>query len=348
MPNLLGRVSRKVKPRIRNVVKRSVILTCLYYVLNDWWSGRRFTRGNISTTSGTRTRGGDLEDHIDHALHGYKSLLKFADLEHFSGVVAEIGPGDNFALGLLVLSGGALEFHAVDRFRSERDPERERTLYSLLAEKLALEDQFDGAPAENTIRGLHYHTGVPAEEYFRTTDLRFDSIISRATLEHLYDPLSALWSMAQRLRPSGLLVHQINLRDHGMFAPNHPLTFLTVPNFVYRRMTRHSGRPNRMLYSGYKDWLEMSGLDGSMFITHVLGREHVVHVEPCKWEEIDLDIRECAIDRVRKLRSLLQPPFDKMPEEMLAITGCALVARKPEIAHGSEMHDRPESARDAR
>lgn len=67
-------------------------------------------------------------------------------------------------------------------------------------------------------------------------------------MEHLFDPVAALDGMLEALRPGGTLVHRIDLRVHGMFRGQHPLTFLTLPDAIYTRMTRNSGRPNRVLF----------------------------------------------------------------------------------------------------
>ena len=70
-------------------------------------------------------------------------------------------------------------------------------------------------------------------------------IISVAVLEHVYDPDASFDAMHRLLKPGGLLLHEVDLRDHLMFssAGCHPLTFLTFSPSVWRLMTSDSGRP---------------------------------------------------------------------------------------------------------
>ena len=53
---------------------------------------------------------------------------------------------------------------------------------------------------------------------------------------------------------------------HGMFSSSgmHPLTFLTIPDSVYRLMTIDSGKPNRKLINYYRQ--KMIDLVGTKWI----------------------------------------------------------------------------------
>lgn len=311
---------------VRMLVRRSVPLTCAWYLLDDWRAARRLRAGDIRTDSGRRHAGADLAASLSYIERVHADYLRYGGLERFSGRVAEIGPGDNFGVALLALGDGADEVHAIDRYRSRRDPERQRAIYAALAERRGLARLFDGAPAEETLRGVRYHAGEPAEVFFRRAGLAFDAIVSRAVLEHLYDPLGALDDMAAALRPGGRLIHRIDLRDHGMFAGMHPLTFLTVPEAFYRRMVEASGRPNRVLVPGYRDWLRRSGLVGSVRISRLAGVAE--EFEPAPWDEFDPVLRRRAEAAVAEIRPRLDRRFRTLPTEDLAAAGCVVVARK--------------------
>ncbi len=311
---------------LKALAKRSVVMTCAYYLFDDWRVRRRWAAGRHVTKSGTRHAKLDLQDSLAYIEKIHADYLRYAGLDCFTGTVAEIGPGDNFGLALLLLGHGADEVHAIDRFWPQRDPARQAAIYEALAERHGLQNRFDGPPAESTLRGLHYYRGQAAETFFRKTPLRFDAILSRAVIEHLYDPTAALSDMLGALRPGGIMVHRIDLRDHGMFAGHHPLTFLTIHESLYRRMTRGSGRPNRALLPVYRDWLRSSGASGSLEITRLAGVEQ--EVGPALWEDLDATLKARAVHHVARVRTALAAPFKDWPDADLAVSGCLLVARK--------------------
>lgn len=312
---------------LKSIVDRSVPLICAKHMIRDWQAGRRRAAGDLSSTSGQRHRDLDVEASLAHIERSYRAYLDYAGIDRFTGTVAEIGPGDNFGVGLMLLANGADEYHAIDRFRAPRDAEQQRQIYGALAQRHGMAALFDGEPAETTIRNLHYHAGEPAETFFRNAGLRFDAIISIAVLEHLYDPIGALSDMARALKPGGLLVHRIDLRDHGMFSRHHhPLTFLTIPAAVYRRMSRNRGRPNRVLWPSYQAWLDASGLDGTLRVTRLVGEPD--DLPPAAMSDLDPAVLVPAKRRAAEIRDRLDARFAALPDEELAISGCLLSARR--------------------
>ena len=77
----------------------------------------------------------------------------------------------------------------------------------------------------------------------------FDMIVSNAVIEEIYDPTPIFKAQSELLRPGGVMVHRIDLRDYGMFSKYgfHALEFLTVPEWIYRHMVEGSGQPDRRL-----------------------------------------------------------------------------------------------------
>ena len=319
---------------LRRLVKRSVALTCLYYLAEDPWARWRLARGRLATRSGTRHATLSLNDSLDYIDRVYADYLAYGGVERFSGRVAEIGPGDNFGIALRMLGAGTREVHTVDRYRPVRDDARQTRIHRALAERHGLGRLLDGRAEEGEIRGLVAHEGVPAESFFRSSGLRFDSIVSRAVLEHLYDPLAALDDMAASLAPDGTMIHRIDFRDHGMFAGHHPLTFLTVPDAPYRAMTLASGRPNRLLLPAWRDWLKRSPLAGSLRITRLVGVDG--ELDPAMWDDIDPGARRTALDMVRTIRPRLAPRLTAFTDQDLAVSGCVLVARQPARNSGAD------------
>ena len=312
---------------LRALVKRSIPLTCAYYLFDDWRARRRLEAGRLATRSGARHQGLSVEESLAYVESVYADYLAYAGVTGFPGTVAEIGPGDNFGVACLLRAGGAREVHAIDRYRPKRDAARQRAVYRALVARHGLDRLFDGEPAEETLTGLRYHCGRAAETFFRDAGIRFDAVLSRAVMEHLYDPLSALDDMYGALNPGGRLVHRIDLRDHGMFAGHHPLTLLTIPEALYRRMTRGAGRPNRVLMPAYRGWLARSGAEGSLRVTRLAGVTQ--EVAPCRWEDLDPALRSRAVATVAAIRPRLAAPFQGVADEDLAVSGLVLTARKP-------------------
>ena len=313
---------------LRRQVKRSIALTCLYYLVDDLRARYRLTRGNLATRSGTRHATLSLEESLDYIEWVYGDYLAYGGLEGFSGRVAEIGPGDNFGVALRMLGAGASHVHTIDRYHPHRDDERQAHIYRALAKRHRLGGLLiDGGAGRIEICDLVAHEGAPAETFFGSSGLRFDHIVSRAVLEHLYDPLAALDDMAASLAPGGTLIHRIDFRDHGMFTDHHPLTFLTVPDALYRAMTRGAGRPNRLLLPVWRDWLARSPLSGSLKITRLVGVDG--ELDPAEWNDIDPAVRPAALAMVHAIRPRLALSLARFSDQDLAVSGCVLAAKRP-------------------
>jgi len=310
----------------KRAARRSVALTCAWYLLDDWRARRRLAAGDLATRSGARHAALDVAASLAYIERLHGDYLAYGGRERFTGTVAEIGPGDNFGVALMLLGGGADAVYAIDRYRPQRDTAAQARIYEALTERHDLAGCFDGTPSEQTIRGLTYHPGRAAESFFRETETTFDAILSRAVLEHLYDPLAALDDMAARLNPGGVMVHRIDLRDHGMFAGGHPLTFLTVPDGIYGAMTRGSGRPNRVLLPAWRDWLASSGLTGSLRVTRLAGVAE--EVGPAAWDDLDPALRDQALATVAQIRPRLAASPRAIDDNDLAVSGCLLVVEK--------------------
>lgn len=292
---------------LASLIKRCPNLTAAYYLYTDWQIGRRWARGRLGTVSGSRHAKLNLDESLAYIEKVTADYFRYAGRSKFLGAVAEIGPGDNFGVALMILGQGATVVHAVDKFQSFRDSHRQTLIYQALADRHGLRHIFSGIPSESTLRGLVYHSGSPAEVFFRTAGLNFDAILSRAVLEHLADPLIALDDMIKTLRPGGIMVHRIDFRDHGMFAGRHPLTFLTFSKVWWRRMTQHSGRPNRVLFPIWQEWLVRSGFKGSIKITRLVGVKE--EIEPSTWRDIPQALRDRSLAAVRQIRPKIAKDF---------------------------------------
>ena len=176
---------------------------------------------------------------------------------------------------------------------------------------------------------------LSAEVYFRKyaeqQEKIYDFIVSRAVLEHLYNPLNTLHYMVSCLKPGGQMFHEIDFRDHGMFTPGHPeLTFLEIPSFIYPLMVRNSGRPNRILVHRYREVLEnmkSQGLiDYSLLVRRLVSSGKIA---PAKiFEDINSNKRRQAINFVEEHRQKFASEFSNVDSKDLAISVIFLKVKK--------------------
>jgi SAM-dependent methyltransferase len=312
-------------------LRRNVPLTCAAYIANDWWSGVHLSRGDKDTLSGTYSSGMLVDEAADYVERTFRSYLEHSGRTRFRGTVAELGPGDTLGVGIMCRANGADEYHAVDRYLPRFDPTHRLAVHRAVASKAARPDLLDES-LESGVVGVVHHHGTPAETFFRNHENFFDAILSCAVLEHTYDPLGALDDMLTALRPGGVMVHIVDHRDHGMFAGNHPLTFLTIPDSVYSRMVRNSGRPNRVMYDDYRRWLGGKAISGHLLVTWLVGRENregVILRPPCLLSDVAEGLLDHARAEVRSIRSRICSRFATSSEDHLAVAGSVLVAHKP-------------------
>jgi len=173
--------------------------------------------------------------------------------------------------------------------------------------------------------------GNTVEEYAAKVDgkgSKFDLIISCAVLEEIYDLDPTFAAMDSLLVPGGKLIHKIDLSDYGMFRKQgmHPLTFLTIPESIYRRMASDSGLPNRKRLSYYISKMNELGYEAQVFVTSVIPEGRL---EP----SVDMNsvniLSETGRGLISGVRSKLDQVFKNADDTDLLIDGILLVARKP-------------------
>jgi SAM-dependent methyltransferase len=318
---------------LKRILRKNVPATCLAYMVDDWRAGRRLAVGNIETLSGTQHTTMPAEESAAFLETVYAAYRCHSGKDRFSGVVAEIGPGDTLGMALLLRANGAEAVHAIDRYRSHREPVAMAAVHRILAGRHGLALAPDAAGSDAPYDGVHYHVGKAAEEFFAHQPGTYDAILSHAVMEHAYDPVRALDGMWSALKPGGVMVHIIDFRDHGMFASHHPLTFLTIPDSLYPRMTRNSGRPNRTLFGDYAHWLRAKASGGKILASLLAGEEGTPYdVAPYQFmpiEQIPRERLDRALATVRALRPRFAPSVAKHDDKDLAIAFAVLVAIKP-------------------
>jgi SAM-dependent methyltransferase len=312
-----------LKRRALHLVRKSVALTSAAFVAD-----------NLLATFGVTRPDPAPDEHLGgvnlDADAAYAEKVAGDYLAHcpaLGGRIAEVGPGGNAAVALNLLAHGAASVDLLDRFAFSHDPAHLQRLYlRILAGDARLAGR--GLDAADLAPDVRFHVGEEAAaERFFAEHRGYDAILSCAVLEHLYDPLGALEAMAAALNPGGVLLHQVDLRDHGMFsaAGHDELTFLTLPGWLYPHMTRRRGRPNRVLIDRYRETLAGLGLDHRLLVTHLVGGEALA--VPLPYEDIPADLRAAAQARVAAIRPRLASEFRAVGDTDLAISGFFLAAK---------------------
>lgn len=322
---------KSLRPTLDWLIQRNRCLTSLYYVWDDWRTGRRYSRGDISTHAGTLHETLDLDESIHYVETVVADYLRYSGRPSLDGRAAEVGPGDNCGVALLLLEGGCQSVDLVDRFYSRRDSTRQAAIYHELARRhpgvgriLEAADLAD----ESTFPGLRrlYGEAASAESFFKEGQ-DFDLILSRAVLEHARDPLLSIQRMAMALRPGGLLLHKVDLRDHGMFSTHHgELSWLESPGWLHRRMSTASGRPNRILFHQYRSALALLPLDVEFLVTRLAGVGEIEPHLPYACIPEPLRARSQAFVASRSARFAFE--FQSVDPADLSVTGFFLIARK--------------------
>jgi hypothetical protein len=274
----------------------------------------------------------EVEDSIAYIESIYRYYAEYWP-KGIKGRAAELGPGDNCGVGILLRAFHADEVDLVDRFYAIRDQERQIRIYRQLLEKypelLGLCNN-PVQPDENAFSGMNWHVGEMAagERFFSSRSGSYAFIGSWAVLEHLYDPIATLKCMAEALVPGGVMVHCIDLRDHGMFssAGFSELEWLTIPEVAWKLMSKGNGAPNRIGIDKYLKACSGFDLKCSVKVTSLAGSGTCE--TPVPVEEITPEILGPAILEINKVRNRLCKSLAHISDESLAVTGIILHGTK--------------------
>lgn len=304
-------------------VRSSVWLTALAYLADNVLASLGISRADPSPSD--HLSGSNVEADFEYAKQVADTYVRFGSI---TGATAEIGPGGSAAVALLLLANGARKVDLVDRFSHPPTEDRKNLLYErIIAETPALREkgiEIDRLDAS----GINFHVGeAAAAEVFFARHRGYDTIVSCAVMEHLYDPIGSIESMHSALVPGGSMLHVIDFRDHGMFTEGgfHELEFLTIPRPLYVLMTRRRGRPNGILTNGYRTVLEQLGFEYEIRVSGLVG---VGEIDPVPYSEIPSELRRQAEDEVRVMRPRLSARYRGLSDEDLATSVIVLSARK--------------------
>lgn len=338
---------------LKKVAGQSKTLIILHRIVDNWRRRRAFQSGQTTNAYGSTHESWSLEKSVDYINLVYREYLEYSGLtpEAVRGWrVLEVGPGDNFGVALKFLADGAAKVVSLDKFYSERNAEQQARIYrelrkELNAEQAAVFDEsikFDKELELNKSK-IEYIYGHGIEEADRIPKPgsvergslalepeSFHFIVSRAVLHNVYDIDRGFAAMDRLLAPGGYMAHKIDFSDENMFSSRgmHPLTFLTIPEGIYRLMAKDSGKPNRRLVNDYRELMSKRGYDAKLFVSSVVGAGALG--QPKEKIERGVDYGNKTVSLIDEIRPKLAHPYRKLAEEELAAAGIFLVARKPE------------------
>jgi SAM-dependent methyltransferase len=283
--------------------RRTIILR---HIGHNFRTRIRHTFGRVDNYSGSMTA--DVPSRVKHARSVFDRYTSLGGIPSLDGAsVLELGPGDSLAIGLLFAAAGAARVVCLDKFRYHHDN-------TAFLAPLGIDPSLAGR--------VEARCGADIEDANLKPE-SFDLIVSNAVLEEIPDLDASLAAMEHVLRPGGVMLHQVDLSDYGMFSARgfHPLEFLTIPDSVWSGMTNSCGGPNRKPLSFYR-----SKLAGLGFLVDVLYTDDYVQG---KRTPPGRDLPSPDRQWLDPVRDRLLHRYSALPENELTVYGVFLRASKP-------------------
>lgn len=88
----------------------------------------------------------------------------------------------------------------------------------------------------------------------KESETKFDLILSRAVFEHLDKPEESVKNCSKILNKKGVMIHEIDFRDHGIFThfKLSPFFFYSIDSVYWKySQKKHKGLPNRLTSHDY-------------------------------------------------------------------------------------------------
>lgn len=330
-------VSRSIEKRLRRLKDDVRSLSSRHFWLRySTLAAYRTLCASLSAVTGVTVSGAIHTDRserqaIEYITSIFSKYKSAAQVSRFYGRVAEIGPGDSCGIGLLFLADGCQQADLLDRFFSRRDERQQQTINRLIVQQFPQLNSLlkNGDFSETSFQRLARHYGESAAaEIFFNHNRGYDFIVSCAVMEHVYDPLRSIAAAASALNPGGMMLHQVDCRDHAQFSQGlHELKFLELPSWMYSPL-RWQGGPNRVRLSSYQKVLQDQKMEHNLYITSLAGVN--AEIPPCtRFEDLPKSFLDTSRDFVSSVRNKLARPFREAADIDLMTTGFMLVAKKP-------------------
>ncbi len=275
---------------------------------------------------------------IQHIYGQYLRYCGWAPTAVAGRRILELGPGFTIGVPLMFAADGASFVAGLDKFVRLQEGPYFVALYTCIRETLSNQQKaaFDRTISLQPKLSLNPQFATYIDHKELTDSLQqlgpgtFDMIVSNAVIEEIYDPAPVFEAQGELLRPGGIMVHRIDLRDYGMFSKYgfHPLEFLTVPDWIYRRMVEGSGQPNRRLIDYYREVGARMGYETEIYAAKVVSSDTDLP-EPRRKLRPGIDYSERQLKMIAEIRPRLLERYRKLSDADLVVQSIVFVARKP-------------------
>lgn len=271
----------------------------------------------------------------------YDQYLRYADwtTTAVKGTrIIELGPGYTIGIPLMFAADGADFVAGLDKFVRLQDGKDFGLLYSRMRDTLSdvQKTAFDRAirlqpkVQLNKDHAAYIDHKELSDCIQQLGPATYDIIVSSAVMEEIYDPTPNFKAQDAILRPGGIMVHRIDLRDYGMFSKYgfHPLEYLTVPDWIYRRMVDGSGQPNRRLADYYRGLGQRLGYKTAVWVTKALSSDKDLP-EPKRELRAGVDYGDQQKNLVNEIRPRLIDRYKTLSDADLLTASIVFVGQKP-------------------
>lgn len=250
----------------------------------------------------------------------------------------ELGPGYTIGVPLMFAADGADFVVGLDKFVPLQDGKDFGLLYSRMRDTLSdvQKTAFDRAirlqpkVELNKDHAAYIDHKELSDSIQQLGPGQYDMIASNAVIEEIYDPMPSFKAQDALLRPGGVMVHRIDLRDYGMFSKYgfHPLEFLTVPDWIYQRMVEGSGQPDRRMVDYYRDLGQRLGYQTEVWVTKLLSSDKDLP-EPERELRPGVNYGDQEKNLVSEIRPRLVHRYQMLSDADLLTASIVFVGHKP-------------------
>ncbi len=230
-------------------------------------TGSTIIKNRIEKKSGIRQK---LLEDVDYPFKIADNMIERCGGSKFlkDKTILEIGPGNFLVNGLIYLSHGAKKVYLIDKYKHIFWDQYDINYHKRIIERISRLNMPYSREALEAISINESSLRFDRDKVeFKREDVAqlslepnsIDIVFSNAVLEHIPRLPLAIMAMTRALKPGGIGVHEIDLRDH--FSHDDPLKLLSYPEWLWLLMTANRpGFTNRLRFSDYTNLFDRANL----------------------------------------------------------------------------------------